>query len=80
MLKKDGIEVEDKGLRDILEDSDEDMDEVTTTKKKVRSDLPQYEPLQKLKATVRKRMVELAQMSCTKTRLLINKWFDEGHY
>lgn len=25
-------------------------------------------------------MVELAQMSCKKTRILISKWFDEGSY
>jgi len=60
LLKKEGIEVEDKGLKELLEDSDEDLEVVTTTKKKARTDLPQYEPLQKLKATVRKRMVELA--------------------
>lgn len=47
------------------------------TKPKV---LPVYEPLAKLKSCMRRRMVELAQMSCKKTRLLISKWEDEGQY
>lgn len=39
-----------------------------------------YEPLKRLKASMKRRMVELAQMSCKKTRILIGKWFDEGAY
>ena len=39
---------------------------------------PSFEPLSRLKLCIRKRMVELAQMSCEKTRIIISKWFDEG--
>jgi polyhydroxyalkanoate synthesis regulator protein len=58
-------------------------DEITfqeAIQKQSGENAPAYEPLQKLKGSMRKRMVELAQMSCKKTRILISKWFDEGQY
>lgn len=39
-----------------------------------------FAPLKHLKAAMRRRMVELAQISCKKTRIMVAKWFDEAAY